>query len=283
MRTVVALLLAALTLSGCGLRLDLPDPTPSPASADERLRQREALRAAELAGIDPVDALRAATASHARTQEAALGGVWRAWPAGDGPSPTDDPTADAVVGPEGVLAWLRHTRPSLEDAVVAADDPRLATLLAAVAVSRAVDEDALAIAAGEKPPVSPAPTDLPTADAGVVRALDAAAHSLEELAARSAAADGDPRPSAAAAEAWRTLAERIVDANGWAGTAADPREPLYDVEVTRTEEVDRDLALTFIAAVGETPDRRAMLDAAVSRAIAAARAGLDLGALPGIS
>lgn len=282
MRTLVALVLAALALAGCGLRLDAPDPTASPASADETLRQREALRAAELAAIDPADGALAAVAARARAQEEALGGVWRAWPAGDGPTPTVDPTADVAVGPGGVLPWLRATRPGLEDAVVDAGDPGLATLLAAVAIARAVDEDALARAAGEDPGLPGPPTGLATTDPGLVRALDAAAHTLQELAARAGAAGEDPAPLAGAAESWRTLSEAIVTANGWAGTSADPREPLYDVGTAGVAEVDRDLALALLAAVDDTPDRRAMLDAAVGRAIAAARAGADLGALPGL-
>lgn len=282
MRTLVALVLAALALAGCGLRLDAPDPTASPASADETLRQREALRAAELAAIDPADGALAAVAARARAQEEALGGVWRAWPAGDGPTPTVDPTADVAVGPGGVLLWLRATRPGLEDAVVDAGDPGLATLLAAVAIARAVDEDALARAAGEDPGLPGPPADLATTDPGLVRALDAAAHTLQELAARAGAAGEDSAALAGAAESWRTLSESIVTANGWAGTAADPREPLYDVGTAGVAQVDRDLALALLAAVDDTPDRRAMLDAAVGRAIAAARAGADLGALPGL-
>lgn len=282
MRTLVALVLAALALAGCDLRLDAPDPSASPASADETLRQREALRAAELAAIDPADGALAAVAARARAQEEALGGVWRAWPAGDGPTPTVDPTADVAVGPGGVLPWLRATRPGLEDAVVDAGDPGLATLLAAVAIARAVDEDALARAAGEDPGLPGPPADLATTDPGLVRALDAAAHTLQELAARAGAAGEDPAPLAGAAESWRTLSEAIVTANGWAGTSADPREPLYDVGTAGVAEVDRDLALALLAAVDDTPDRRAMLDAAVGRAIAAARAGADLGALPGL-
>ena len=48
MRTIVALLLATLALTGCGVRLDAPDPTPTSPTADEAIRQREALRAADV-------------------------------------------------------------------------------------------------------------------------------------------------------------------------------------------------------------------------------------------
>lgn len=283
MRTLVSLLLAALALSGCGVRIDAPDPTPSAPSADEMIRQREALRAEELAGLDTAgDPLLDEVVAHARSQAAALGGVWRAWPGGDGPTPTTDPTADVAVGSGGVLEWLRRTRPSLEEAVVGAQDGDLVAILGAVAVARAVDEDALAVAAGEDPAVAGIPADLVTTDATVVRALDAAAQALEEIAARARAAGEDNRELAGTAEGLRALAARLAVENGWAGTGADPREPFYDVVATDVAEVDRDLALTLLAALEGAPDRRQMLGAATGRAVAAARAGERLGALPGL-
>lgn len=283
MRTIVALLLATLALTGCGVRLDAPDPTPTSPTADEAIRQREALRAAELTAVVPAgDPLLESVADHAVAHLGALGGVWRAWPAGDGPTPTTDPTADVTVGPDGVLAWLRTTRPSLEEAVVEATDTDLVAVLGAIAVSRALDEDALAVAAGEEPPVDDLPADLATADPGGARALDAAAHTLEVLAARAAAAGEDADALARAAEARRVLAARLVADNGWEGTAADPREPFYDVVATTTAEVDGGLALALLAALGDAPDRAAVLDAAVGRAVAAARGGEDLGPLPGL-
>ncbi|MGM0385570.1 MAG: hypothetical protein ACQERF_06265 [Actinomycetota bacterium] len=283
MRTLVSLLLMALTLTGCGLRLDAPDPTPSPASPDEVLRQREALRAAELAGLASAgDPILEDVALRAAAQEDALGGVWRAWPEGDGPTPTADPTADVVVGAGGVLAWLRATRPSLQDAVVAAGDRDLATLFAAIAVARAVDEDRLALAGGEDQPLPDMPTDLVTDDPAVVRALDAAAFVLEELAAQASASGEDHEAMAQQAEEWRTLAARLVTSNGWEGTAADPREPFYHIGTASTAAVDHDLAVAFVTAVGGAADRGAMLEAAIARALAASRQGEDIGALPGV-
>ncbi|NCD19391.1 MAG: hypothetical protein EOL89_05350 [Actinobacteria bacterium] len=282
MRTLVSLLLVALALSGCGLRVDAPDPTPSAASQDEVLRQREALRAAELATAGAGTELLEDVAARAAVQGAALGGVWRAWPDGDGPTPTTDPTSDVVVGEGGALAWLRATRPSLRDAVVAADDPDLATLLAAIAVARAVDEDLLALAAGEDPRLPDVPEDLVTGDPAVVRAIDGAAHVLEGLAARASAAGEDHADLARRAELWRTLADRMVSANGWEGTAADPREAFYEVGSASTASVENDLAVAFVTAIGGAADRQAMLEAAVACALAASRQGAEIGPLPGV-
>jgi hypothetical protein len=282
MRTLVSLLLVALALTGCGLRVDAPDPTPSAASQDEVLRQREALRAAELASAGAGSDLLDDITGRAAVQGAALGGVWRAWPDGDGPTPTTDPSSDVVIGAGGVLAWLRATRPSLSDAVLAADDPDLATLLAAIAVARAVDEDLLALAAGEDPPLPDVPDDLVTGDPAVVRALDGAAHVLEELAARASASGEDHADLARRAEQWRTLAARMVTVNGWEGTAADPREPFYEVGSASAASVDRDLAVAFVTAIGGAADREAMLEAAIACALAASRQGEEIGALPGV-
>lgn len=284
MRILIALFLAALALTACGVRIDSPDPTPEPPSSDEILRQREALRAEALAALDPAgDPDVTALTRHAAAHVHALGGVWRAWPAGDGPSPTVDPTPDVAVGPDGVLPWLRATESDLRTAVLDADDGSLATLFASIAVSRAVDADNLARAAGAEPALPHLPEQVRTTSSAVVRALDAAAHALEEQAAQTAAAGGDHRPLARAAEQRRALAEQIVQRNGWAGTPRDPREPFYGEAALSAGALDRDLALVFVTAVGEEDQRGDLLDAALAFGRAAARAGEDLGALPGIA
>lgn len=275
--------LAALVLSGCGLRIDAPDPTPSPPSADEVVRQREALRSQALAEVEGEEAV-ARVAGHAAQQLDALGGVWVAWPAGDGPTPTADPTPDIVVAPgaAGVLASLDATIPDLVSASQDADDAGLARLLAAVATARTADAEVLAAALGAARDLPPLPATLESTDAEVVRSLDAAAWLLESIAARTRASGGDAGPLVERAEALRELGHTTVAANGWLGTAADPRDPWYPASDDDVATIEADLARVLVAAIGERDGREGLLAAARNCAALAARGGADLGALPGL-
>lgn len=287
---LLGLLLALVALTGCGVRLDSPDPVPSSPDAAEVVRQREALRARQFAAVEPEGEhadLVAAVATHASAQLDALGGVWVAWPAGDGPTPTADATADVVIGPgaAGLLDSLTATTPDVAAAALAGGDPEIATLYAAIATARTVDADRLAVALGTPGAVTPLPGSLDTPDPAVARALDAAAYRLETLAARERAADAAAEAERFVARAgeFRSLAEGIVAANGWLGTAADPREPYYPVTEDDAATLHRDLAVLLVAAVGDSDDRAGMLDAALSCALEASRRGQELGALPGLA
>ena len=284
----IAAALLALALTGCELRLDEPDPSPAPPSAAEQVRQREALRAhafAALAGTDPV---LAGLADHATVQLDALGGVWEPWP-GDGAPPTPPPAPRADIAPHdpaSALEALAATTPEVCDAAASADEADDALVYGSICLSRRLDRWALAETLGEAGPVIPGIADsVSTTDPALVRALDAAAYALDVHAAKARAA-GDPDAGTALAEraaALRMIAVSAVDANGWSGTDADPREPYYDIaELPAVAEIEADLARAFIAALALDGSRTGLLAAAFSCAAAARAGGVDLGALPGI-
>lgn len=287
MKRLLALLTLVVALAGCGVRVDAPDPTPSRPSADEVVRQREALRAAAFAAAPPASSPAAATvAAHATEQLAALGGVWVGWPAGDGPTPTSAPTADVAPStPAELLEALERTTPELLGAAAVVDDPDLATVLAAVAVARTLDAAALATELGAPaPPPTLLPEAIATASPALVRALDAAAWALEVHAAAGRSADAAAAEMLAGRAArLRLLAEGAAAANGWAGTESDPREPVYDVTRLPTAGAVSEALLTaLLADLPATPDREAHLAAMISCARTAAAAGVELGALPGL-
>lgn len=278
MRRAVALLALALALGGCGLRVDAPDPTPPTPAANEVVRQREALRADALAGASGT------VGTHAAAQRDALGGIWMAWPQGDGPAPSAAPTADIATptSPTELLAALRSTTPDLTAAALAVTDGELATLLASIAVARTLDERALAGELGANPAPLPAlPDEVATADAALVRSLDAAAWAYEVHAA--AAVPAEAARLAARATRLRHLAGQAALANGWSGTAQDPREPVYDIaELPAPARIEQDLLGAFLADFAATQDRAAHLAAMLNCAGQSASAGAELGSLPGL-
>lgn len=284
-RLAVAIL--ALTLTGCELRLDEPDPTPAPPSAAEQTRQREALRAealAELAGHS--DPALAALGEHASVQLAELGGVWEPWPSGGAPE-TPPPPAEPDISPtdaQSTLDALATTNPELCEAAVSEED---ALLYGSLCLARRLDALALAESLGQPGPTVPGlPQSLETADPALVRAMDAAAYALDVHAANARAAEDTEGGAELAdrAAALRILAIGAVDANGWSGTDADPREPYYDVStLPSVAEIEAGLANAFIAALDSEGSRGALLAAAFSSAAKARAGGVDLGALPGLA
>lgn len=285
----IAAALVVLALTGCEVRLDEPDPSPAPPSAAEEIRQREALRAAafaELAQSD--DGVLGTLGAHASVQVEALGGVWVPWPDGGAPeTPPPAPVADiSPTDAASALEALASTTPEVCDAAVGAAEADDALVYGSICLARRLDRWALAESLGEPGPVVAAlPEAIGTSDPGLVRALDAAAYALDVHAA-NARAGGDDAGSAAhatrAAE-FRYLAISAVDANGWAGTDADPREPFYDITALPSPaEIEADLARAFVAALAVDGSRPALLAAAFTCAAAARAGGVDLGALPGI-
>ena len=285
----LAVAIIALTLAGCDLRLDEPDPTPASPTAAEQVRQREALRAeafAEFAGSS--DPALAALGTHAAAQLDALGGVWQPWPDGGGPE-TPPPPPEADISPSdasGALDALAVATPEVCDAAVSAVEADDALVYGSICLSRRLDRWTLAESLGEAGPAVPAlPATIETADPALVRELDAAAYALDVHAAAARAAGDTEGGTALAtrAAALRYIAIAAVDANGWAGTDADPREPFYDVsDLPAVPEIDASLARAFVAALATDGSRPGLLSAAFSCAAAARAGGVDLGALPGI-
>lgn len=272
----------ALLLAGCAVRIDTPDPTPEPPSQAEIVRQREVLRAEVFAGIGFGEG--AAVATHAQIQLDALGGVWEAWPDGDGPTDAETPEGADIATPPGpteLSAALVQTTPDLVEAAIDADNAVSSSLYASIAVARTADEVALALAQGQ--PGSPSwPDSALTALPEVIRALDAAAYGLDILAAQDSAA-GLETTAQADAERFRRWADASALELGIAGTDQDPREPLYSVETIERGRIYADLAEVLVTAVPPSADRGAVLAAAQACANAATLHGATVGPLPGLA
>lgn len=238
------LLLAALTSTGCGVRIDTPPPAiPSPAQSEvvrsETVATSIALAdAAQEAGhssshSEVVADLLTQIAAGSRAHAEALGGVWI-----PPERPTPIPTTHASLAPEattpaGLAAALAvASQEAVQGAQETEGDER--TLLTSIAVWRALAANELAAAVdGAEPEVG----DLDLAGLEIsgtgdvselVRELDSGAFTYETLAARSDDATRRvdwPRRAAAL----RTAAQVLASADGTAGTANDPRESIYDV------------------------------------------------------
>ncbi|UNX55917.1 hypothetical protein MF406_06735 [Georgenia sp. TF02-10] len=255
--------------AGCGVRLDTPPPEPPTPDAAEQVRQEAALAAATLAaprrssaarGADGADGATGAAdeagaadenpgaagaddapaaalleiADDARAQEAALGGVWVAWPDGapEGvatpPVRTAPPVADPM--PSDVLTLLLDGAETAREAALSVGGDDVAAVLAAVALARQDDAVDLAAALGTEAGGVPAGEPLTVealrrrgADGPTVRVLDQARYALETMAARTGGADRE-RAIARVAQL-----QALVDAALAAG-APDDRLPAYALD-----------------------------------------------------
>lgn len=125
-------LLAAVLLTGCGVRLDTPPPTPAPPSVTEQARQSAALALQTIARYDgemPTD-MRPELVAHAAQQATILGGVWqdcRQTPACATKNPADiaPPSKTALTG------LTSQANKALTD-LAAGDDEDLALLASAI-------------------------------------------------------------------------------------------------------------------------------------------------------
>lgn len=281
MKRLFVLVLATL-LAGCAVRIDAPDPTPEPPSQAETVRQREALRAEVFAGITFGEG--DAVAAHAQIQLEALGGVWQAWPQGDGPTDAPLPEAADITSPEspeGLAEALEQTTPDLVEAALAANDSVASSLYASIAVARTADGATLALALGQ--PHSPTwPDAVLTARSEVIRALDAAAYGLDILAAQDSA-DGVATTAQVDAERFRQWADASALELGIAGTDLDPREPIYSADDLDRGRIYAELAAALVTAVPPSADRAAVIAAAQASATEAALHGAAVGPLPGIA
>lgn len=300
-RALGAALLAALTLTGCGLRLETPPPEVPTADAVEQARQDAALVAAQLhdvagaaaAAADVelgavLTAVQAASTAH----HEALGGVWEPW-SGAGPEATAYPDAPTTPSPTPA-ATPQEVLDLLEQGAAAAradaldHDGELGRLLAAVAISRtwlAVDLGRALSVEPERLPATPQPPPEPGAvDPQTSRALDAARYAFEVVAARSS---GPQRESAV------TRAEQLALVAGAVDPAEDEREVAYDVTGTADAgaperalagAAELDVVGAYVALLGTAAeDRETLLDAATYAAGQARSWDTALPALPGLS
>ncbi len=266
-RLLVSVAAGAMLLAGCSVRLDTPDPTVPAASASEVVRQREALRSEVLTDCDD-DAL----AADAAAQLAALGGVWEAWPEGDGPSDAPAAATPDISADTGALELLQLTTPDLASAAVdatEADEALLYASIYAARTARLLELGGTLEAAW--------PTQVRTSSPDLIRALDASAWVLEVYAAQGQAQLDD-------AQLLREWSQRNAENLGVAGTAEDPRAAAYSVTpLPALADVWGALLEELIAAVPASSDRAGMLQAVAVVTGYAVDAGYAVGALPALA
>ncbi|WP_324653065.1 hypothetical protein [Georgenia sp. H159] len=300
MRALAAALLAAVALTGCGVRLDTPPPEVPVADATEQARQDAARAAADLHGAaqaaratltgdEALSAVLTAVETTSTEHHAALGGVWEPWP-GSGPEATHPapqtapaPTAEAVdASPAAVLALLEESAAAAREGALAHGGD-LGRLLAAVAISRTYQAADLARALSvpaETLPAAPLPAPEPgTVPADTSRALDAARYALEVVAARSS---GGQRAAAVA------RAEHLSEVAGGVDPEADRRDVAYDITGAEGRSLaaaaELDVVRAYVAALAEEDaDREAVLAAATHAAGQARTWDGTLPPLPGLS
>lgn len=281
MKRLIPVLLVLL-LTGCGVRLDVPDPTVEEPSAAEIVRQREALRAEVLSRIEFVEA--GTLAANARVQLDALGGVWEAWPDGDGPDDAPERESADITAPQSTdeaASLLAHTTPDLVTAAVDAHDSAVASLYASIAVARTADETRLRVNGGEMPRPE-WPETVITSSPELIRELDAAAYRLDILAAQDSA-NGRESSARADASLLRSWADASAHAISVVGSEDDPREPVYDAAGIDLGTLYGALTETMVAASATNSDRAAIIGAAEAAAIATVINGGEVAALPGVS
>ena len=303
---LAAAVLAAVSLAGCGVRLDTPPPEVPVADATEEARQGAARESAQLHAL--AVAARAATddaatgevliavESAAAEHHAALGGVWEPWPGagpeataypGESPSPSETPDAGEAT-PQAVLDLLEESAAAARQSALE-QSGELGALFAAVAISRDRLAADLAEALGTsvqaltaEPLPLPAPGSL---DPETSRTLDAARYALEVVAARSS---GDQRTAAAERAAY------LAEVAGAVAPEEDIRDVAYDLSVAADSETpERDLAaaaehdvvrayVTLLTA-DDGVDREAVFAAALHAAREVRSWGGALPELPGLS
>lgn len=304
------LILLALLLSACGVRIETPPAEIPSADSSEQARAAAVTRATWIAtsaqnladeGQETEAGVLSHIASGASQHASQLGGQWSP-PPRPTPAPTaaiDPPASTAADLIAGLVAGYEEAR---EGAAASTGDQ--AVLLSSVALWRAVAAHELAAATGAVDPATlPAggvdETALAlstlTGGADLARGLDAAAFGYETLAARS---EDDARLAAwnARAAQLRDTGDVVASAAGIAGGTEDPREAVYDVADlvalpadTAAATIETNLAALWIQAPVPPELRGVAIDAALASmrqaATLAPRTALDepAGLLPGLT
>lgn len=256
-----------LVLTGCGVRLDLP-PAPAPVpEGQDAVRQESALtveliaesaQAAARDAPEQVAPLLQAVADDARAHLDALGGVWQPPPRPDDGSdeiaaqqPDDGADEAAGAGAADVLGLLETASTDFPGHAGAVDE-ELATLLVSISVNQHLHardlRSGLELEALEAPEAGadPFPETLGQGAAPVVRILDARGYIAEVRAGR---ASGDEAAQLAdQAGRLRAQAEELAARAGISGTAQDPREVAYELDLEDLPGQDQDLALALVPA-----------------------------------
>lgn len=330
-RVAAAVVIGGLALGGCSLgelRLETDPPQAPVPDTAEQLRQDNAATAAriaatageiaaaleaELSAADPaadgdtgdeadpgaallahVTQIEAAAAEH----QAALGGIWQAWPEGapegseQPPAPETAALADATPAALHDLL-LESAELAWQEALSAPQGPQ-AAMLGAITLNRTLDAAELADVAGldvesEPLPRSPLPVAALMArgvDGPTVAVLDQARFLYETVAARSS--DGTRDNRAARADHFQLLVDAAL-----AGGATDSRQTLYPLPQIEGRSPNESAIITAEAALlehaifslsrtGQDGElREDLLAAAADSAWRMTAAGAELPAMPG--
>lgn len=309
MTRTVLLLLAALVLTGCDLRLETPDPTAPEAGPVEVVRDRHAVRSTDLATAAGLAALGAApdasavlsrVADDATAHLVALGGVYVAFPDEEPTGPVGSRSATEL----SVLDQLTGAAATARGDADAVEDGPLARLLASIATARTLAAEDLALALGRPDRAAPSPLTVPdAAPAGtpvtvlsaMVTSLDGLAYAWEVLAARST--ETTRETAAARAAELRARAAAWAAVTGLDEPGLDPRRVAYDLpEAVTSAGADPAPALAalaglesraadlFATAVADTEpgDRLPLLDGLLDHARTAAGLTRTAPAFPGL-
>lgn len=311
------LLTLVLGLTGCGVRLDLP-PAPAPVpEGQDAVRQEAAQAVTAIAGAaraaaqdapEEVSAILQMVADDAEAHLDALGGVWEPPPR---PEPADesadrpdgdpgnadessqspagaDPVADADAA--GALAALETDAADLRGSA-AGVDPELATLLVSISVNQHLHARDLRTALDLEPadapeaPDDPFPAEFGPEAATLCRALDASGYVAEVRAGRTSGEESSRL--AQRAGDLRAQAELIATRGGFSGTAEDPREPAYALDLEdlsgQAGGLDRTLVPAWLDLLGpaESADRDLISTQVLLAALAVHGQGVPVPTFPG--
>ncbi|MEV7973022.1 DUF4439 domain-containing protein [Cellulomonas sp. NPDC089187] len=238
-RLAALVAVAALALSGCGLRLESPaptEPTPDAAESVRRNAVQDALALADSAagladGAEPaLGTVLTLIEDAAAVQVDQLGGVYDSGletPTAS-PSPSSTPAATSTAE---LLALLGSTASSARSAAVQESDPQMARLLAAIAAARSQQAVQLASTLGAEVPGLAAPDEV---------AAEAAVTDTGSLTSTPGAADGSGSGDGSATDAPATLPAATLTA---LVVAEDQAGYGYEVAAARLSEDARTTAL----------------------------------------
>lgn len=291
-RGLFAALVLAVTLTGCGVRLETPEPSPPTPDAAEIVRAEavaDAESIAEAATAARTDPTGAAVVE--RLEQVAAGSGEHADLLGgpaEGSGKSDATDTDGATDPADAAAEVGDVAAAVSSLMAGYDrataglgtvTPEVSRLLGSIALWRALAAHELA---GALP--DPAAAGLPTGglDAtslglasfrgadDLVRGLDAAGYAYEVLAAR----EGDDARRADwrdRGEELRSAGDLVAERSGVAGTAADPREAVYDVGALLATEplagaaaVETDVARLWVASDLPASSRDIAVEAALA-------------------
>ncbi|MCL2090565.1 MAG: ferritin-like domain-containing protein [Micrococcales bacterium] len=235
------LVVCAVTLVGCGLRLETSDVAPPSPGPAELARARTVVDAQTLvyaasalapAADETLSPVLADIAAFSTAHVDALGGVYDSGLPTSTPPP--DPTPLPVPSSSELLDQLAAATTTAATDTDQVDDPDLAQVLGSVTTARGELTARLAEALGvETPSTAPAPPPSDSSDpvvaTGLALAHDQAGYAFEVVAARAPTGSDLRTAAQTAAEHHRAQATVWARTGGFDGTVDDPRRAQYQL------------------------------------------------------